>query len=153
LGRIALARDEERAGLQGQLRQRIVDATAALARPERARAVFFALEARRLHAVAWAGRPEPPQNVLARGDRGGEIAHRLLEGHERLLVPDTYDRKAEDLGLGGGYGTLLSVAVYAGRKNFGILSVDAPEPRTLDEIDVDIAAALAQTLGAGMAMT
>jgi hypothetical protein len=152
LGRIAAGRREERAVLLGQLRQRGVDASATLATPERARAVFFALDGKKLRPAAWAGRPEPPQEELTAGNPAGDAAYHLVERHDRILVRDTRDPEAVDLGLGGDYRTYLSVAVYAGPKNFGMLSVDAPEPESLEESDLDITTALAQTLGAGLAM-
>ena len=152
LGRIAVGRREERAVLLGQLLQRGVDATATLATPERARAVFFVLDGKKLRPAAWAGRPEPPREELAGGDPAGDAAYHLVERHDRILVPDTRDPEAVDFGLGGDYCTYLSVAVYAGPKNFGMLSVDAPEPESLEESDLDITTALAQTLGAGLAM-
>ena len=152
LGRIAGGRREERAVLLGQLRQRGVDASATLATPERARAVFFVLDGRKLRPAAWAGRPEPPRGEIAGGDPAGDAAYHLVERHDRVLVPDTRDPEAVDFGLGGAYRTYLCVAVYAGSKNFGMLSVDAPEPESLEESDLDITTALAQTLGAGLAM-
>jgi hypothetical protein len=152
LGRIAGGRRDERAVLLGQLRQRGVDATASLATPDRARAVFFLLDGKKLRPAAWAGRPEPPRAELAGGDPAGDAAYLLVERHDRILVRDTRDPEAVDFGLGGDYRTYLSVAVYAGPKNFGMLSVDAPEPESLEESDLDITTALAQTLGAGLAM-
>jgi GAF domain-containing protein len=152
LGRIAAGRREERTVLLGQLRQRGVDAGASLVTPERARAVFFVLDGRKLRPAAWAGRPEPPREELAGDDAGGDAAFDLVERHDRILVPDTRAPEAVDFALGGEYRTYLSVAVYAGQKNFGMLSVDAPEPESLEESDLDITTALAQTLGAGLAM-
>jgi hypothetical protein len=152
LGRIAAGGREERVGLLGQLRQRVVDAVTALVTPERARTVFFALEGKKLRPAAWAGRPEPPREELTAADPAGDAALRLVEHHDRILVPDTRYPAAVDLGLGGDYGTYLSVAVYAGSKNLGMLSVDTPEPESLEESDLDIAVALAKTLGAGLAM-
>jgi hypothetical protein len=152
LGRIVYADPEERDRLRGQLCQRVVDASAALATAGGTRAVFFALEGRTLRVAAWAGRPEPPVGALVRGAAGGAAAFGLMEGRDRVLVPDIADAEAIDLGLGGNYATYLGVAVYAGTKSFGILSVDAPAPEVLTESDLDVAAALAQMLGPGLAV-
>lgn len=152
IGRIATSQGEERVGLQGQLRQRVVDAAAALTWAERPRAVYFGLQGRRLHAVAWSGRPDPPNQVLPRSGRAGELAYQLVERRGRMLVLDVAEPDAESLDLGGSYRTFLAVAVYAASTNFGLLTVDATEPATLEESDVDIAAAAAQTLGAGLAL-
>ena len=151
LGRISVAPAAERSGLLGQLRQRVVDAAAALANPQRTRAVFFVLEGRTLRAAAWAGRPDPPTAALGRSEPGA-AAYELMEQHVRLLVPDIRHEDAVDLGLGGDYATCLGVAVFAGAKNFGILALDAPDPGVLEEADADIAAALAQMLAAGLAL-
>src|SRR5438309_946353 len=99
LGRIAGGRREERAVLLGQLRQRGVDAAASLATPERARAVLFVLDGKKLRPAAWAGRPEPPREELTGGDPPGDAAYRLVERHDRILVPDTRDPEAMDFDL------------------------------------------------------
>lgn len=152
LGRIAVKDGEERAGLQGQLRQRVVDAASALTSAERSRSVFFGLEGRKLRAVAWSGRPEPPNQALARSGVSGALAYHLVESHGRVLVTDVSEPEAAPLDLDGRYGTFLAVGVYAASTNLGLLTVDAAEPGALEESDLDIVAALAQTLGAGLAL-
>jgi putative methionine-R-sulfoxide reductase with GAF domain len=152
LGRISTVSAAERPGLLGQLRQRVVDAAAALANPGRTRAVFYRLEGRTLRVAAWAGRPDPPSATLARSEPGPAVAYELVEQRVRLLVPDVRHEDAVDLGLGGEYVTCLAVAVSAGVKRFGILVLDAPAPGVLEEADTDVAAALAQMLAAGLAL-
>lgn len=152
LGRIALTEGEKRAVLQGQLRQRVVDAAAVLVSADRSRAVFFGLEGRRLRAVAWAGRPEPPAQRLIRSGQSGELAYHLLETHARVLVPDVTVAGATPLDLDGVSATYLAASVYAMATNFGLLTVDAPEAGTLEESDLEIVGALAQTLAAGLAL-
>lgn len=150
LGRIVVADHAERSQLQGQLRQRVVDAAAALVGADQARATFFVLEGRTLRASAWAGRPEPPATALARDEPGSDRAYVLMEERERILVPHL-DDELFDPAFGGTYQAYIGVAVYAGHRNLGILCVDAPEAGDLAESDVDIIAALAQMLGPGLA--
>lgn len=153
LGRISLADGAARAGLQGQLRQRAVDAAAALVGAPNSRAVFFALEGRTLRVAAWAGRPDAPIAVLARADLAAEPAYVVLERRERVLVESLRRRGAADIGLGGDYATWLAVPVTLGRRPLGILTVDALAPSALDASDVDVAAALAQLLASGLVPT
>lgn len=154
LGHIAEAKGQDRARLQGQLAQKVVDACAELCRAERSRASFFASEGKAIRRVAWAGRTEAPRSIFVKGEPEGEVAHRLLESRRRLLVRDTR-HAPEDVHVrpDADYATFLSVPVYGGTRPFGILSVDAPEPGSLDESDLDIATALAQLLGAGLRTT
>lgn len=151
LGQIAAARGEQRAQLQGQLRQRVVDACAELCGPERTRACFFALEGNALRPVAWAGRVDAPTSVFLKGEPRGDRAHRLVERRHRLLVSDTRrPPRGVSVRPDATYRTFLSVAVYGGGPSLGMLAVDAPEPNSLNESDLDIATALALLLGAGL---
>src|SRR5215218_4034787 len=128
LGRISLAHGTDRHGLQGQLRQRVVDASAGLVGATGSRAVFYALEGRTLRAVAWAGRPDAPPVVLARSDPVTGPAYAMLEHRERILVRSTRRRGALDLGLGDESATWLAVPVALGPRALGIITVDAPAP-------------------------
>jgi hypothetical protein len=152
LGRINLAVDDERARLLGQLRQRVVDAAGELCGPSRARAVYFAAQEDVLVPEAWAGRSEYPGIRFVKTDPTGLAAHQLVEGHRRVLVEDARDSPVGAVMSHGSHGgTFLAVAVYAGDNEFGMLTVDAPEAGALSQSDLDIAGALAQILGAGLA--
>jgi hypothetical protein len=151
LGRISLAHGADRHGLQGQLRQRAVDAAAGLVGATRSRAVFYALEGRTLRLAAWAGRPDAPLAVLARSDPTTEPAYGLLERRERVLVPAIRRRGGVDVGIGGEYATWLAVPVTLGARMLGIVTVDAPEAGGLQASDVEVVAALAQMLATGLA--
>jgi hypothetical protein len=153
LGRISMAQGADRAGLQGQLRQRVVDAAAGLVGAAGPRAVFYALEGRTLRVAAWAGRPDAPVTVLARSDPATEAAYAMLEHRERILVRSTRRRGAVDLGLGGDYATWLAVPVALGARALGIVTLDARAAGTLETSDVEIVAALAQMLATGLAPT
>ena len=152
LGRACLAAGDERARLLGQLRQRVVDAAAELCGPGRARAIYFALGRRTLVPEAWAGRAEHPSVAFVKTDPTGLAAHQLVEGHRRVLVTDVrnYPQDATVPLIDRG-GTFLAVAVHTADREFGMLTVDAPEVGTLGQGDLDVAGALAQVLAAGLA--
>jgi GAF domain-containing protein len=145
----------ERESLRGQLRQLVVEAVASLCDGERARAVFFQLERGEMRAAAWFGRGDPPTTVFTDDpdDRRGQEALLLVRFHDYLLVDDV---RAEELPRGAeprpgaGYRSFISVSVFCGEQNLGMLSVDAPEPHAFDETDLNVMRAMAQLLGAGL---
>jgi GAF domain-containing protein len=145
----------ERESLRGQLKQLVVEAVASLCDGERARAVFFQLERGEMRAAAWFGRGDPPTTVFTDDpdDRRGQEALLLVRFHDYLLIDDV---RAEELPRGAeprpgaGYRSFISVAVFCGEQNLGMLSVDAPEPRAFDETDLNVMRAMAQLLGAGL---
>ena len=145
----------ERESLRGQLKQLVVEAAASLCDGERARAVFFQLERGEMRAAAWFGRGDPPTTVFTDdpGDRRGQEALLLVRFHDYLLIDDV---RAEELPRGAeprpgaGYRSFISVSVFCGDQNLGMLSVDAPEPHAFDETDLNVMRAMAQLLGAGL---
>jgi len=145
----------ERESLRGQLGQLVVEAVASLCDGERARAIFFKLERGEMRAVAWFGRGEPPTTVFTDDpdDRRGQEALLLVRFHDYLLVDDVrageLPRGAEPR-PGAGYRSFISVSVFCGDQNLGMLSVDAPEPHAFDETDLNVMRAMAQLLGAGL---
>jgi GAF domain len=156
VGKVHQAVDEgERSALRGQLRQLIVEAAANLCDGERARATFFELDGGAMRATAWFGRGDQPETVFtdAPHDRRGQEALLLVRFHDFLLVDDvraeTLPRGAEPR-PGATYRSFISVAVFCGEENLGMLSVDAPEPYAFDETDLNVMRAMAQLLGAGL---
>ena len=145
----------ERESLRGQLKQLVVEAVANLCDGERARAVFFQLERGEMRAAAWFGRGDPPTTVFTDnpGDRRGQEALLLVRFHDYLLVDDV---RAEALPRGAeprpgaSYRSFISVSVFCGEQNLGMLSVDAPEPHAFDDTDLNVMRAMAQLLGAGL---
>jgi GAF domain-containing protein len=155
VGRIHQDADgDERAELRGQLQQMVVDAAAALCDGDRTRAVFFELEGDVMRPSAWAGRSDSPSAVFTRrsGDRRGQEVHLLVEHHDYLWVEDL-DAERLPPGVyrrpGRGYRSFLSVAVFSGERDYGLLTVDAPEADAFSETDLEVMRALAQLLGAG----
>jgi GAF domain-containing protein len=146
---------DERAELRGQLQQMVVDAAAALCDGERGRAIFFDLEGDEMRPSAWAGRSDSPNAVFTRrgDDRRGQEAHLLVEHHDYLWVEDL-DAERLPPGVyrrpGGGYRSFMSVAVFSGERDYGLLTVDAPEADAFTETDLEVMRALAQLLGAGL---
>jgi GAF domain-containing protein len=145
----------ERESLRGQLKQLVVEAAANLCDGERARAVFFELDGDEMRAAAWFGRGDPPSTVFtdAADDRRGQEALLLVRFHDYLLVDDV---RADELPRGAeprpgaGYRSFISVSVFCGDQDLGMLSVDAPEPGAFDETDLNVMRAMAQLLGAGL---
>jgi GAF domain-containing protein len=134
----------ERESLRGQLKQLVVEAVASLCDGER-----------EMRAAAWFGRGDAPTTVFTDdpGDRRGQEALLLVRFHDYLLVDDV---RAEELPRGAeprpgaGYRSFISVAVFCGDQNLGMLSVDAPEPHAFDDTDLNVMRAMAQLLGAGL---
>ena len=96
-----------------------------------------------MRASAWFGRGDPPTTVFTDdpGDRRGQEALLLVRFHDYLLVDDV---RAEELPRGAEprpgatYRSFISVAVFCGEQNLGMLSVDAPEPHAFDETDLNV---------------
>jgi GAF domain-containing protein len=155
VGRVHQTSGKERESLRGQLKQLVVEAVASLCDGERARAVFFQLERGEMRAAAWFGRGDPPTTVFTDDpdDRRGQEALLLVRFHDYLLVDDV---RADELPRGAeprpgaGYRSFISVSVFCGQQNLGMLSVDAPEPHAFDETDLNVMRAMAQLLGAGL---
>ena len=155
VGRVHQTSGKERESLRGQLKQLVVEAAASLCDGERARAVFFQLERGEMRAAAWFGRGDPPTTVFTdnQGDRRGQEALLLVRFHDYLLVDDV---RADELPRGAeprpgaGYRSFISVSVFSGQLNLGMLSVDAPEPHAFDDTDLNVMRAMAQLLGAGL---
>jgi GAF domain-containing protein len=145
----------ERESLRGQLKQLAVEAVASLCDGDRARAASFQLERGEMRPAAWFGRGDPPTTVFTDdpGDRRGQEALLLVRFHDYLLVDDV---RADELPRGAeprpgaSYRSFISVAVFCGDQNLGMLSVDAPEPGAFDETDLNVMRAMAQLLGAGL---
>jgi GAF domain-containing protein len=145
----------ERESLRGQLKQLIVEAAANLCDGERVRATFFELRGGAMRATAWFGRADPPTTVFTDepDDRRGQEALLLVRFHDYLLVDDVRAEalpRGAEARPGASYRSFISVAVFCGEQSFGMLSVDAPEPRAFDETDLNVMRAMAQMLGAGL---
>ncbi len=156
VGRVHQARTApERSSLGGQLQQLVVEAAANLCDGDRTRACFFQLADGEMAPVAWTGRSARPITVFTdgEGDRRGQEALLLVRFHDFLMVDDILSEPLPpgvDARPGAEYRSFISVAVFCGEQNFGMLTVDAPEPSAFDETDLNVMRALAQLLGAGL---
>jgi GAF domain len=156
VGRVHQARTPaERSSLGGQLQQLVVEAAANLCDGDRTRACFFQLDHGQMAPAAWTGRSDRPVTVFtdAAGDRRGQEALLLVRFHDFLMVDDVLSEPLPpgvDPRPGALYRSFISVAVFCGEENFGMLTVDAPEPAAFDETDLNVMRALAQLLGAGL---
>jgi len=156
VGRVHQARTPaERSSLGGQLQQLVVEAAANLCDGARTRACFFQLDAGAMAPVAWTGRSDAPATVFtdAADDRRGQEALLLVRFHDFLLIDDILSEPLPpgvEPRPGASYRSFISVAVFCGEQNFGMLTVDAPEPAAFDETDLNVMRALAQLLGAGL---
>jgi hypothetical protein len=156
VGRIHQASGEaDRGSLRGQLKQLVVEAVAHLCGTERTRAIFFELKDRTMRAQAWTGRADPPHTVFTdhAGDRRGQEALLLVEHHDFLMVHDV-GSEAVPPGVqarpGSQYRSFISIAVFCGDQEFGMLTVDAPEVGAFDGTDLNVMRAMAQLLGTGL---
>jgi hypothetical protein len=157
VGRIHLATGEaDRNSLRGQLKQLVVEAVAHLANGERTRATFFQLRGGVMRPDAWFGRSDPPHTVFTNrpDDRRGQEALLLVHFHDYVMADDL-DAEPLPRGIerrpGAGYRSFISVAVFSDGQDLGMLTVDSPEPYAFDETDLNLARAMAQLLGAGLA--
>jgi GAF domain-containing protein len=147
--------DPDRSSLRGQLKQLVVEAVAHLCGSERTRAIFFELKGRVMRPEAWTGRADPPHTVFtdSPGDRRGQEALLLVEHHDFLMVHDV-ESEAVPPGAqarpGSQYRSFISIAVFCADDDFGMLTVDAPEPHAFDETDLNVMRAMAQLLGTGL---
>jgi hypothetical protein len=156
VGRIHQAgNDADRSSLRGQLKQLVVEAAAHLCGSQRTRAIFFELRGHAMRPEAWTGRSDPPNTVFTdrADDQRGREALLLVREHDYLQVDDVAD---ENLPLAvrprpnAGYRAFISMAVFSGDQDFGMLTVDAPDTNAFDDTDLNVLRAMAQLLGAGL---
>lgn len=153
IGMIAGANAADRHGLKKQLCEKVVGAAAELCGPDQTRAVFFQLDGPKMSACASWGRGDEPTTIFMKNDARGSYAHKLVDERAYILVKDIKTAPPEiPIRSGTPYKTFLCVAVYGNDRNFGMLSIDAVQPNTLNGNDVEKARALAQLLGAGLAI-
>jgi len=154
VGRIHLAAsDDDRISLRGQLKQLVVEAASHLCGTERTRAIFYELRGGGMRPEAWMGRSDQPNASFTMADQRGRDALALVREHDFVQVDDvTQDQVPEPLRArpNAGYRAFISVAVFCADKEFGMLTVDAPEPYAFDDTDLNVLRAMAQLLGAGL---
>jgi hypothetical protein len=149
------ASDAECRFLRDRLKQLVVEALVQLTGGEGIRAIFFELRGEAMRPEAWSGRSDPPNTVFTNraDDRRGRGALQLVRSHDYVIVDDLQTAAPYD-GFrrfsGPGYRSFISVAVFSGEKELGMLTVDATEPFAFDVSDRETMRAMAQLLGAGL---
>ena len=153
LGDLIQAPADKQGESKRQLLQMVVDAAAELCGPNRTRACFFRMEENALVPDAFSGRGDEPKTTFRAGEPRGDQALALVRKRDLILVEDTTDPPNDAvIRPDAPYRTFISAAVVAGTAEFGMLSVDAEEPGSLDLGDVSAVRALAKLLAAGLAV-
>jgi hypothetical protein len=150
IDRINSTAGEERSLLQAQLIQGVVDSAAAQCGGDGTRAALYVLNDGAMVRSAWSGRAVAPEPAFdGRPDRR---MREIMRHRGRLLVPDLSDSSvALRMRADDPFRSALFVVVTAGGLPFGLLVVHASKAGELTEDDLELAATLAQLLGAGMA--
>lgn len=131
----------------------MVDSAAELCGPHRTRACFFRLESGALVPDAFAGRSDAPATTFRRGDPRGDQALDLVRKRDLMFVRDAAEAPYDAIVRPNApYRTFISAAVAADEREFGMLSIDARRPGSLDMGDVSAMRALAELLAAGLAV-
>lgn len=154
LAALSAGRDQaQRRPLVGQLIQAVVDAAVRLSAAD-ARCTFWRLSSngRALVQAAYAGRSQAPRTRFVAGTPDGDFVLDLVQRGEFVVVDDVSDDPLVTPSTTG-YASVVAVAVRAGERRLGLLTVDAPEPGVLGESDKEFVRVLANLLAAGLAWT
>ncbi|MEP6462433.1 MAG: GAF domain-containing protein [Frankiaceae bacterium] len=135
----------------GQLLQAVVDAAVRLTAPG-ARSAFYALDpaGQSLQRVAYAGRAAQPRSEFTFGTPDGDFVLDLVDRGDLVFIDDV-DAHPLVTPSAPGYCTVIAVAVTAGDRRLGMLTVDAPETGDLTSTHVELIRVLANLLGSGLA--
>lgn len=155
LGRIATTSQRStRRELGGHLAHAVVEAAVGLCGARQARSIFFRKRGNEMECECYAGRSEPSRTVFSdkASDPAGQEAFKVV--HEANAIQYDDVEKVAPTGFPGSrsYRTFISVAVVAGDTGYGMLTVDAPEPNSFGEQDLEVMKTLANLLGVGLAL-
>lgn len=142
----------ERAEVAGKIRQGVVDAAVSLVGKD-ARAAFYRAndEGTVLVREAYAGRPDTPRDEFYAGTPDGDNALDLVLGGDIVSVEDVEQDALVTPTTPGSYRCVVAVAVAAGSRRIGMLTVDVPVAGALTSTDAGMMRVLANLLGSGMA--
>ena len=152
LGELAAAPSWElRLAVAGQLRQAVVDAAVRLT-AEDTRSTFYALDEDgcALVRVAYAGRSTIPRFRFRAGTPDGDAVLDLVRRGDFVFVDDVEASPMVTPSHPGDYRSVLAVAVTAGPRRLGMLTVDAARRGDLSPSDVELVRVLGNLLGAGL---
>lgn len=143
--------DASRRLIVGQLLQAVVDAAVRLTAPG-ARSAFYQLDptGQALTRVAYGGRATQPRSRFTVGTTDGDFVLDLVNRGDLVFIDDV-DTAPLVTPSAPGYRTVIAVAVTAGARKIGMLTVDAPEPGDLTSTHVELVRVLANLLGSGLA--
>jgi hypothetical protein len=149
-------RAAERHDVQQALRQMAVAFAAENVGPERSRACYYQLggSAPRRHVDLknWHGRHKVPRRSFAEQSPRGALVMDIIAARDARLVENVDEADLGGWSSGASeYKTFICAAVFAGRRVFGILTVDSLRPGDLTEDDLDMARLFAQLLAIGLA--
>lgn len=127
-------------------------AAVASAHVDRPRAVVYLLDAETppsMRSIAHSGRGERPRPFLA-GTARGDAALNFLDGHRRAFYedlskgpkPDGYDGTMSD------YKSFVAVPIWTETGAYGMVTLDAPAPDSLDGGDVALTELVAEFMSA-----
>ncbi len=154
LGELAATPDvATRAAIAGQLRQAVVDAAVTLT-VAGSRSAFYLADptGAALVRAVYAGRSTLPRERFERGTPDGDFVLELVAHGELLFVDDVQAHPMVTPSTTG-YAAVIAVAVTAGPRRFGMLTVDAPEVGQFTHTDVELVRVLANLLGSGQAQS
>ena len=152
LGELAATEDPAtRAAIAGQLRQAVVDAAVTLTAAG-SRSAFYVGDPAggSLVRAVYAGRSTLPRERFERGTPDGDFVLELVAQGELLFIDDVRAHPMVTPSTKG-YAAVIAVAVTAGSRRFGMLTVDAPEVGQFTHTDVELVRVLANLLGSGQA--
>ena len=158
LGTIALETDLlEREKLRAQAVPLVLKTAAEFIGPDRARACWFKLDPgppRRLDPVEAVGRAGSASTTFEAGTTAGDAAIDLVLADQDLLCDDidVAPPPGWDTTKGRDYRTFVSVSVIAGDTAYGMLTLDALEPGTLDVEDMALLRLMAGALAVALSV-
>ncbi|HEY9240674.1 MAG TPA: GAF domain-containing protein [Streptosporangiaceae bacterium] len=122
------------------------------------RSIFFAIDNGVMRCVSYAGY-EGQRNAARTtftdtpDDPVGQQMFRLLAEQEARLIPDLADPSLPvRFPRRRSYQTIIAAAVTADQARYGVLTLDAPEPDSLGQPDLEIMKTLANLLAVGLAL-
>jgi len=90
-------------------------------------------EGKRMDCASTDGRPQDAKPFILDSSRRGKSAFAALEEEDGLFVADISKAPQKWAGSGSGYQTFITVPIRHSRAAYGLLTLDAPTPASLDE--------------------